>query len=75
MNATDTIEEVRALESKVHLLRSALAAMVGADGVAELLEMQRHIAASDVPVEDRMAASQAVSALIDTLPSDGGQTP
>jgi hypothetical protein len=75
MNATDTIEAIRAFESKVHLLRSALVAMVGADGWAGLLEMQRGIAASDVPVEDRLVASQAVSALLATLPSGGGQTP
>jgi hypothetical protein len=75
MNATDTIEAIRALENKVHLLRSALVEMIGADGLEELRGMQQFIAASDVPAEDRIAASQAVSVLIATLPSDGGQTP
>ena len=76
MNATDTIQAIQVLQSKVHLLRSALVGMIGVDGAAELGQMQRLIIASnDVPPQERLVALKALNALIGTLPTDGGQTP
>lgn len=59
---------LRAAETTIAKLRSALAGLVGVDGKEELEQMEAMIRMSgDAPTKDKAVAVDAIHALLDTL--------
>ena len=67
----ENIEHAISTASQADRLRSALAALVGVDGKAELEQMDFFLRSTPGPAEDRAAAIDAVHALLATLPKAG----
>ena len=59
---------MRSVEAKLAKVRSALAAMIGADGKAELEQMECAIRLLPAPQADKVVSLDAIHALIETLP-------
>lgn len=59
-------QQLRAAESKIAKLRSALAGLVGVDGKEELETMEAMIRLADAPAKDKAVTIDAIHALLET---------